>query len=184
MLLYKRKRNAILASLAVTVIAGIVYAVNKLSTEENDMELSREMLQLSQPLTEKRYTTKAITVVLTSSIIAARLPLEELLHHSNNIVFVLPPKLRKAELFADQRLMSRKGVNGVIHKYKIIECDNARGMWFVVKHLKPDTLIVCEDDLPLHCEMPQEINNFVRDVVILEQNSNAVYESVMPYFKA
>lgn len=44
----------------------------------------------------------------------------------------------------------------------------------MLKNLKPDTLIVCADDLGIQDKMPKDLPRFVKEVVTLDQNKERV----------
>lgn len=167
----RRRRNALLVAAAAAAAAVVGYGLYWLTKEEETAEnrnVRKAVAAGSAPST---------TVILLNLVMAAGLPFAALAAQPG-IVFVLPPGVKKEDLLRDQVWMDTPGVRELFAGYKVVECGNLKGLWFLVRHLRSSLLFVVEDDLGVGGEVPEDIQGYVREVVVMAQNSNDIRESM------
>ncbi|KAK6203098.1 peroxisomal biogenesis protein family-domain-containing protein [Scheffersomyces amazonensis] len=125
----------------------------------------------------KQYSNQSIALTLSSSILSSKLPLDDILvKGGENIIFILPPNLSEDDL--DYNLKSTPATN-----FKLLKCSNIQGYLSMLKNLKPDLLFVCSDDLGVSFgNVSKDLNNFIKTIINLDQNSDDIYLKIRPMF--
>lgn len=142
------------AFITAAVISGVVIAYNYFR-KEDEQEKSLA------------YTNSNITLTLSHSILSSSLPLEEILLHSHNVTFIIPPNVE-----TDLSL-----------NYKVLKTSTINGYFALLKNLKPDLLILCQDDLGIDSSsMPKDLPRFVKQTMCVEQGSD-VENIIGPLFR-
>lgn len=118
--------------------------------------------------TDEKYTRKHITIILTDSIISSKLPINEILTKTTDVVLVIPPELTVDDL--------NEPLDPTI-AYKAIECSTFDGVWSVVKHLGSEINFVVRDDLS--DDIPEGIERYVGEIIELDQNVSVINESIL-----
>lgn len=150
----KRKRLFGLGIAALAAFTATVASIYYL-TQQDTIETERD----------KKYTRKPITIVLTESVLSSKLPINEILKKTENVVFVCPIEV---EIPLDETI-----------SYKLIPCDTEGGLWSIVKHLQSDTIFVVRDDLQE--DIPQGMERYVGNIVELDQNFTVINESILSF---
>lgn len=161
----RKKSPAIwISAVVATSVAAAGYEIYKyLTKDEND-----------QTISATKYTNKSIALTLLHSVLSSDLPLDEIIMNSQNVTFILPPHLSVDDL-AGNIDTSQSGLSQtLLNNYKLLRCSNIEGYFHMLKNLKPDTLIVCADDLGIQDKMPKDLPRFVKEVVTLDQNKERV----------
>lgn len=137
---------------------------------EDDRE-AEEKLRIA-----KKYTKKSIALTLSHSVLSSQLPLNEILLNSENVTFILPPNLSMDDLVCNignaDEVEKYNLPKTLLNNYKLLRCSNIDGYFNVLKNLKPDTLLVCSDDLGIANSVPRDINRFVKEIINIDQNKD------------
>lgn len=134
----------------------------------------------------KKYTKKSIALTLSHSVLSSQLPLNEILLNSENVTFILPPNLSMDDLVcnignADE--VERYNLpKTLLNNYKLLHCSNIDGYFNVLKNLKPDTLLVCSDDLGIANNVPRDLHRFVKEIINIDQNKDDIYKKFSSIF--
>ncbi|KAK6464072.1 peroxisomal biogenesis protein family-domain-containing protein [Scheffersomyces coipomensis] len=125
----------------------------------------------------KAYLNKSIALTLSSSILNSKLPLDDILiKGGENIIFILPPNLSEDDLNYNLKVKTS-------NNFKLLKCSNINGYVQMLKNLKPDLLLICSDDLGLsYLNLSKDLNNFIKTIVNLDQNSDDVYLKISRLF--
>lgn len=161
----RRKSPALwISAVVATSVAAAGYEFYKYLTKDDS----------ESGISATKFTNKSIALTLLHSVLSSDLPLEEIILNSQNVTFILPPHLLVDDL-ADNIDTSQNGLSQtLLNNYKLLRCLNIDGYFHMLKNLKPDTLIVCADDLGILDKMPKDLPRFVNEVVTLEQNKERV----------
>ena len=173
----KKIPRAWLVAVAVSTAVAVSYSIynNYLKPAEKTSEISR-----------KKYTNKSVALTLSHSVLNSQLPLNDILMNSENVTFILPPNLSLDDLacnISDENDgLATKLPRTLIQNYKLLNCKNIQGYFNLLKNLKPDTLLVCSDDLGITSAVPRDINRFVKEIINIDQNKEDIYSKIYPYF--
>lgn len=173
---FQRNPKVWAAALVATTVAGLAYKIYQSYQQDQFVEETKEVVDGNVIIT-KKYTTDNIVLTLSHSILSLKLPLNDILINSSNVTFILPPNLNEEDL------MLNLDVGKLMKNYKLLKCNNILGFWDLLKNLKPDLLLVCEDDLGLDEEMiPRDMGRFIKRVVRLDQREEDIVGKVGPLF--
>ena len=148
---------------------------------DDTIESTKEKLKIS-----KKYTKKSIALTLSHSVLSSQLPLNEILLNSENVTFILPPNLSMDDLVcnignADE--VERYNLpKTLVNNYKLLHCSNIEGYFNILKNLRPDTLLVCSDDLGMTSSAPKDLKRFVKEVINIDQNKEDIYKKLSSIF--
>lgn len=134
----------------------------------------------SKPQDIKVYTNKSIALTLSHSILKSQLPLDEILLNSDNVTFILPPNLSIDDLSSniiDKKSQYELPIS-LVNNYKLLNCNNLQGYFNIIKNLKPDMLVLCNDDLGI--KSPSDLGRFVREIITIDQND--IESKIRPIF--
>ncbi|KAG7192650.1 uncharacterized protein KQ657_001430 [Scheffersomyces spartinae] len=150
-----------------------------------------------------RYTLKKIALTLSHTILTSDLPLNEILLHSENVTFILPPNLLLDDLASSidtsgsasastllvvmveesQSLSAYSVPRTLVENYKLLRCSNIHGYFNILKNLQPDMLLICLDDLGITKDkFPQDIGRFIKEIISLDQDKLDVSKKLSPIF--
>lgn len=139
-----------------------------------------------QDINSKKYTNKSVALTLSHSVLNSQLPLNDILLNSDNVTFILPPNLSLDDLACnisdDNEELATKLPRTLLKNYKLLNCKNIQGYFNLLKNLKPDTLLVCSDDLGITSAVPRDIHRFVKEIINVDPNKEDIYLKVYPYF--
>ncbi|CAI5757695.1 unnamed protein product [Candida verbasci] len=108
----------------------------------------------------RKYLNKNIAITLSSSFLSSKLPLNDILTSSENVIFIIPPNLNEDDLTLT-----------IPPNFKLLKSSNFQGYLQILKNLKPDLLLLCSDDLGInYSNLTNDLNNFINKIVNLEQN--------------
>lgn len=190
----KNPKGWIVAAVATSAIAITLQVYNSYIGAKDRTEEDNETLQDSKPGIERKksnkYTNKSIALTLSHSILNSQLPLNDILLNSENVTFILPPSLSLDDLEFNMEKGGKGSEEGtsynlpktLIQNYKLLNCLNLQGYFNILKNLKPDMLLVCSDDLGISKRIPHDIDNFVKEIVNIDQNKEDIYSKVRPIF--
>lgn len=95
------------------------------------------------------------------------------------MIFILPPNLLEDDVTYNLDPLK----SGIMPNFKLLKCLNIQGYVQVLKNLKPDMLLICSDDLGLSfMNLSKDLNNFIKTIVNMDQNSEDIYLKVRPIF--
>lgn len=185
----QRNPKVWIAALVAASIVTISYKIYNNYVNEENVEDKRtnpdgttdEKLKIS-----KKYTKKSIALTLSHSVLSSQLPLNEILLNSENVTFILPPNLSMEDLAynigsADE-VEKYNLPKTLVNNYKLLHCNNIDGYFNIIKNLKPDTLLVCSEDLGIASNTPKDLNRFVKEVINIDQNKDDIYKKLSSIF--
>lgn len=130
-----------------------------------------------------QYTNKLIALTLSHLILNLQLPLLEILQNLENVTFILPPNLDEDDVNYNIHKQAADLPEEVRNNYKLLKCQNIQGYFTVLKNLKPDMLLMCQDDLGLSTHsIPKDLNRFIKQIVFVDQNNDDISTKVAPLF--
>ncbi|ODV80659.1 uncharacterized protein CANTADRAFT_31419, partial [Suhomyces tanzawaensis NRRL Y-17324] len=154
-----------LAALVASSVAAISYKIYNSYTQASEEE-PRGSYKLS-----KQSVNKSIVLTLSSSVINSKLPLNDILVNSQNVVFILPPNLSEEDLNNE---LNTEFVNRD-NNYKLLKCLNLQGYVQMLKNLQPDLLLICADDLGLSTmKLTQDLSRFIKQIVNIDQTNDDI----------
>lgn len=178
-----RRRNprAVIGALIVSAVVAGSYKLYAYYTQEK-----QPVNETKHNNKQKQYTNRSIALTLSHSILNSQLPLNELLLTSENVTFILPPNLSIDDLayniYNEQDKQESYNLpKTLIKNYKLLNCSNFQGYFNVLKNLKPDTLVLCPDDLGIANQLPKDLHRFVKEIINIE-NSEDISSKVLPLF--
>lgn len=140
----------------------------------------------SGEISSKKYTNKSVALTLSHLVLNSELPLNDILMNSENVTFILPPNLSLDDLACnitdENDGLATKLPRNLVKNYKLLNCKNIQGYFNLLKNLKPDTLLVCSDDLGITSAVPRDIHRFVKEIINIDQNKEDIYSKIYPYF--
>lgn len=149
--------------------------------KRNEKEGAEEKLRIA-----KKYTKKSIALTLSHSVLSSQLPLNEILLNSENVTFILPPNLSMDDLVCNignaDEVEKYNLPKTLLNNYKLLHCSNIDGYFNILKNLKPDTLLVCSDDLGIADSLPRDLHRFVKEVINIDQNKEDIYKKLSSIF--
>ena len=149
--------------------------------KRNEKEGAEEKLRIA-----KKYTKKSIALTLSHSVLSSQLPLNEILLNSENVTFILPPNLSMDDLVCNignaDEVEKYNLPKTLLNNYKLLHCSNIDGYFNILKNLKPDTLLVCSDDLGIADSLPRDLHRFVKEVINIDQNKDDIYKKLSSIF--
>jgi hypothetical protein len=192
----KNPRAWVAAAVATSVVAVVLLYAYVRAAPADAPELSPR---------KPKYTNRLVALTLSHSILSSQLPLAEILLNAENVTFILPPSLSLDDLrFNIDRVpaaapdasaasapdatpdsspaAASAGLAALIQNYKLLDCLNLLGYFGLVKNLRPDLLLVCSDDLGIAPHIPRDLDQFVGEVVYIDQNRDDIYLKVAPLF--
>lgn len=186
----KTQRNpkvwiAALVAASIVTISYKMYSsyIGEENIEDNrtEEEGAEERLRIA-----KKYTKKSIALTLSHSVLSSQLPLNEILLNSENVTFILPPNLSMDDLvcnIGNSDEVERYNLpKTLLNNYKLLHCSNIEGYFNILKNLKPDTLLVCSDDLGIANSVPRDLHRFVKEVINIDQNKDDIYKKLSSIF--
>lgn len=172
----QRNPKVWIAALVATTIVGLGYKLYEYSQKDEYIEETKRIVDGNVVIT-KKYTTDNIVLTLSHSILSLKLPLNDILINSDNVTFILPPNLNEDDLTLNL------DVGLLMKNYKLLKCSNIQGYFNLLKNLKPDLLLVCQDDMGLDNEMiPKDLSRFIKKVVRLDQKEDDIATKLSPLF--
>lgn len=162
--------------------------------------------------TNGKYTKKSIALTLSHSVLSSELPLNDILLNSENVTFILPPNLSLDDLACNIKVLNEEveestSFNGndttlsksstptiksstinyklpqtLIKNYKLLNCNNLKGYYNLIKNLEPDMLLVCADDLGIKQDFPADLNRFAKEIITIDQNHDEIYSTISKIF--
>ncbi|CCH44643.1 Peroxisome assembly protein 22 [Wickerhamomyces ciferrii] len=166
----KRKiKNLGFISAAILFGIGCITLYKSIQSEETPNQSKSENKGDKTKEIANKYTSKPVTIVVTDSIISAKLRLGEILSLTQDVVLVLDPNLNKQDLIGIEPQQ----------EYKIIECESYDGLWSIVKHLNSELIFVVKDDLIE--DLPKNLSRFVGEIIELEQNFAHINQKIISY---
>lgn len=168
-----------LTAVVATLVAALSYKIYHSLTRSQALELDGGTRRRNS-----MYTLKSIALTLLHSVLSLELPLEDILLNLENVTFILPPNLLMDDLACNIKNDTGTGdlPETLIRNYKLLKCSNIDGYFNVVKNLRPDMLLVCEDDLGISSAIPKDLGRFVKEIVTVDQNRDDVYHKLAPIF--
>ncbi|CAN3357135.1 peroxisome assembly protein 22 [Diutina catenulata] len=174
-----------LAAAAVTTLVALGYKVyeNLYATDEVDTD-GKPVLRKSWSSTRiNKYTNKSIALTLSHSILNSQLPLHDILQNAENVTFILPPNLSEDDLEYNIHKQSVEVPAELMNNYKLLKCQNIQGYFTVLKNLKPDLLLMCQDDLGLSTNnIPKDLSRFIKKIIFVDQSNDDISTKVAPLF--
>ncbi|AOA63541.1 Putative peroxisomal proteins import protein [Komagataella phaffii CBS 7435] len=180
------KRNTFFGLAALGAL-GLGYSVYK-SFITSDKPSSLINLGINQE--RKSYTRQKVAIIVSESILAIQLPIQEILKNTKDVVFVLAPTIAKDEFLRENEVDS--GLS-----FKVIETGTAIGCFHVLKHIKatynifnlhdflPSSTKTSSDNEQLTFDLEEyvnlHLNNFLQNVVELPSDSTSIQETVNQY---
>lgn len=188
-----------MAAGAVSVAYKIYSAFETKDTNNNKNNYSQLLSEEEADTTAvvTRYTHKKIALTLSHTVLTSDLPLNEILLHSENVTFILPPNLLLDDLASSigaqdkttllvvmvEESLSYSVPRTLMENYKLLKCSNIQGYFNLLKNLEPDMLLICQDDLGITSDkFPQDIGRFIREIVSLDQDKLDVTRKLSPIF--
>ncbi|CDK27047.1 unnamed protein product [Kuraishia capsulata CBS 1993] len=126
----------------------------------------RTRIQVSQK--QRKYASKRVSIVLSESVVEARLPLEELSNMVQDIVFILHPKVTRESL----QLQNAQ-------QFKFIECNSEEGVIHVLKHLRGLVNFICFEDFESLKPEDLHLDTFLVETRELAKDPAETKEAVM-----
>lgn len=170
-----------LTAVVATLVAALSYKLYHSLIQAQAQSLDQDTGKRRRNST---YTLKSIALTLLHSVLSLELPLDDILLNLENVTFILPPNL-----LVDDLACNIKNDGGsydlpetLIRNYKLLKCSTIQGYFNVVKNLRPDMLLVCEDDLGISSAVPNDLGRFVKEIVTVDQNREDVYLKLAPIF--
>mmetsp|Transcript_5011 Transcript_5011/g.5003 ORF Transcript_5011/g.5003 Transcript_5011/m.5003 type:complete len:196 (-) Transcript_5011:1336-1923(-) len=184
----QRNPKVWIAALVAASIVTISYKMyssyigeENIEDKRTDEEGAEERLRIA-----KKYTKKSIALTLSHSVLSSQLPLNEILLNSENVTFILPPNLSMDDLvcnIGNSDEVERYNLpKTLLNNYKLLHCSNIEGYFNILKNLKPDTLLVCSDDLGIANSVPRDLHRFVKEVINIDQNKDDIYKKLSSIF--
>lgn len=178
-----------IAGLVAASIVTISYKMYSSYTREESIEDKRtdEDREVKEKLrVAKKYTKKSIALTLSHSVLSSQMPLNEILLNSENVTFILPPNLSMDDLVCNignaDEIERYNLPTTLVNNYKLLHCSNIDGYFNILKNLKPDTLLVCSDDLGIANNVPRDLHRFVKEVINIDQNKDDIYKKLSSIF--
>lgn len=157
------------------------YAQSETIEDSTAVEEEKEKLKVA-----KKYTKKSIALTLSHSILSSQLPLNEILLNSDNVTFILPPNLSLDDLVCnignENEIESCNLPKTWINNYKLLQSSNMQGYFNILKNLKPDTLLVCSEDLGITMSAPKDLGRFVKEIITIDQNWDDISSKISTIF--
>lgn len=180
--LARNPRLWITAAVAASVAAVSYKLYDSWVSNDEKKTLQDNTIAKSDKLKDrKNYTKKSVALTLTHSVLSSKLPLADIILNSENVTFILPPSLSLEDLEAivdkdesGEALIS----SSLMQNYKVLKSNNIQGYYSLIKSLRPDTLLVCADDMGIDDHLPKEMNRFIKQIVTVEQNSDQIFDQV------
>lgn len=164
----RRNTKALLAVAIATSIAAVSYKLYLEWTSDNG---STEFEGENKKKIRSKYIDKSITLTLLHSVLNSHPELEELLLNYSNVTFILPPYLSLEDLRC--KIHPDEDINLIpdvlLKNYRLLKCSNIDGYFQLLKNLKPDILLVCEEDLGITEKIPNDLSRFVGKIISIDQ---------------
>lgn len=171
-----------LAAACVSALIAVGYKVYDAYATQQQLQASEGDTATPGKL-KRQYTNKLIALTLSHLILNLQLPLLEILHNLENVTFILPPNLDEDDVNYNIQKLTATLPEEVRNNYKLLKCQNIQGYFTVLKNLKPDMLLMCQDDLGLSTHsIPKDLNRFIKQIVFVDQNNDDISTKVAPLF--
>lgn len=177
----RRKNTNLLFAIAIaTTIAAFSYKVYLERTSDNgSINIDKEETEGAK----SKCHDKAVTLTLLHSVLNSYPELERLLANYSNVTFILPPYLSLQDLTCKIHPKEAKTIPEALFKnYRLLKCSNIDGYFQLVKSLKPDILLVCEEDLGITEFIPQDLFRYVGKIVSIDQEREKARHALSEFF--
>lgn len=176
----RRNTKTLLAVAIATSIAAVSYKLYLEWASNND---TTDIEGKPSKAIKSKYSGKSITLTLLHSVLNSHLELEDLLLQ-DNITFILPPYLSfddlQCKIYPGKDLAQIP--DALLRNYRLLKCSNFEGYFQLLKNLKPDILLVCEEDLGITGKIPKELSRFVGKIVSLDQEREKARTVLSEFF--
>lgn len=187
----KRVRRNIKVWASLLVVSSAAFISYKLyrryiqdgGTEEENAEKGQNNLRLS-----KKYSKKSIAISLSNSIVNAEIPLGDILVASEDVIFIVPPNLTLDDIISHVGAKDSKAAYGLrklfSNNHKLLNCTNIEGFFNILKHLRPETLLVCYEDLGISRVqgVPKDLGRFVKEIKDVDNNKEHIQSELSNIF--
>lgn len=147
--------------LALTIAATAVAAASYKLYEAYQSKKSSEVRH--QP---RRRRARLVAVALLPAVVGAGLPLDEYFQLHDDVTFIVVPGVAEADL-----------PSALLDNYRCLRCSSAEGYHQLLKNVKPDLLLECQD---VGFEAPADMLRFVKETVRFEgSETHAVLTDVL-----
>lgn len=167
-----------LAAAAVSAVLAVGYLVYEQVSLTSDDQQSKVA-----GLTVPKYTDKLIALTLSHLILNSQLPLLDILQNLDNVTFILPPNLDVDDVEYNIHRHEPEIPQEVMNNYKLLKCQSIQGYFTILKNLKPDMLLMCQDDLGLSTQsIPKDLGRFIKKIIFVDQSNADISTKVAPLF--
>lgn len=177
----RRNTKTLLAFAIASSIAAVSY---KLYLEWKSDNESTEIEGKDGKRIKSKYIGKSVTLTLLHSVLNSHPELEELLLNYSNVTFILPPYLSLDDL--KYKVHPGKDLqqipDTVLKNYRLLRCSNIDGYFQLIKNLKPDILLVCEEDLGITEKIPKDLGLFVGKIISIDQEKEKARTVLSEFF--
>lgn len=187
----KRLRRNVKTWASLLVISSAAFISYKLykrylyddGSEEENVGERQTNLRLS-----KRYSKKSIAISLSNSIVNAEIPLGEILAASEDVIFIVPPNMTLDDIISHVGAKDSKAAYDLrklfLNNYKLLNCTNIEGFFNILKHLRPETLLVCYEDLGISRVqgVPKDLGRFVKEIKDVDNNKEHIQSEISNIF--
>ncbi|RLV95765.1 Peroxisome assembly protein 22 [Spathaspora sp. JA1] len=173
----KRSPTVWISALIATSALAVTYKLYQsyFKSEQEELEArspNADNADITKYVISPKYSNKSIVITLSSTFISSKIPLNEILLNSENMIFIIPPNLNEEDL----------NVN-IPPNYKLLKCSNVDGYLQVLKNLKPDLLFLCSDDLGINLKnLSSDLKLFIKTIVNVDQSKEDIYCKLRPIF--
>ncbi|EGW33125.1 uncharacterized protein SPAPADRAFT_60436 [Spathaspora passalidarum NRRL Y-27907] len=171
----QRNPTVWVSALVATSALALTYKLYQtyFKSEEDELETrSIEDSDITSYIISPKYSNKSIAITLSSTFISSKIPLNEILINSENMIFIIPPNLNEEDLNVT-----------IPPNFKLLKCSNVDGYLQVLKNLKPDLLFLCSDDLGINISnLSSDMKLFIKTIVNVDQNKEDIYSKLRPIF--